>query len=122
MSNQILLVEDDQDLQTMMETKLDSWGFAAQVATTGEEALKALRKGGFKLVLLDLLLPGINGFEVLEEIKKDPKIKNIPVLIFSNLGNDGDVQKGKELGAVDYLIKSETDLGDLVERVKILLF
>ena len=88
------------------------------VANTGDEALRKVKTELPDLVLLDLILPGKDGFMVLEEIKSDPKTKKIPVVILSNLGQESDIKRGKELGAIDYLVKSDIGLMDLVAKMK----
>ncbi|MFA6099210.1 MAG: response regulator [Patescibacteria group bacterium] len=114
----ILLTEDDLSLMKIYSNKLRISGFDVSMAITGDEALRKAEIELPELMLLDLILPGKDGFLVLEELKKNPKTKNIPVIILSNLGQESDIQKGKELGAVDYLIKSDVSLAALVEKVK----
>ncbi|MDD5430802.1 MAG: response regulator [Candidatus Pacebacteria bacterium] len=115
----ILLVEDEVFLSSLLKNRFQKEGFEVVLAQTGDEALTAL-SGGQKpdLILLDLILPGKSGFEVLETIKSDPRVTKVPVMIISNLGQDSDIQKGKELGAVDYLIKTRVSIDFLVERAK----
>ena len=114
----ILLVEDDLSLLKIYSNKLKISGFDVSVAITGDEALRKVKTELPDLVLLDLILPGKDGFRVLEEIKSDPKTKKIPVVILSNLGQESDIKRGKELGAIDYLVKSDTGLMDLVAKMK----
>ena len=120
MSNtyKILLVEDDLSLLKIYSNKLKISGFDVSVAITGDEALRKVKTELPDLVLLDLILPGKDGFMVLEEIKSDPKTKKIPVVILSNLGQESDIKRGKELGAIDYLVKSDIGLMDLVAKMK----
>ena len=77
-----------------------------------------MKSGKPDLVLLDLILPGIDGFEVLSKMKEDPELQGIPVIILSNLGQRDDVQKGIDLGAKDYLIKAHFTPGEIVEKIK----
>ncbi|MCH7492604.1 response regulator [Patescibacteria group bacterium] len=114
----ILLVEDDLSLLKIYSNKLKISGFDVSVAITGDEALRKVKTELPDLVLLDLILPGKDGFMVLEEIKSDPKTKKIPVVILSNLGQESDIKRGKELGAIDYLVKSDIGLMDLVAKMK----
>ena len=114
----VLVVEDDMFLAKILSTKLEKEGFSVVLAFDGEEALNKLKKEIPDLILLDLILPKKNGFEVLEEIKLDDKLNKIPVIILSNLGQQSDVVKGKELGAVDYLIKANFSLDEVISKIK----
>lgn len=114
----VLLVEDDLSLLKIYSNKLKINGFDVSVATTGDEGLRKAQAEIPSIVLLDLILPGKDGFLVLEELKSDTKTKEIPVVILSNLGQETDIQRGKELGAEDYLVKSDVGLMDLVKKVK----
>ncbi len=82
----ILIVEDDKFLRELMSRKLNNSGFSVEVAIDGKEALKKIKEKKYEIILLDLVLPGMDGFEILGEIKKDNETKNIPVIILSNLG------------------------------------
>ncbi len=119
MTNQkkILLVEDEQSLLKIYSNKLRNSGFDVSVAITGDEALRKAQTEVPDLILLDLILPGKDGFLVLEELKQKEATKHIPVVILSNLGQQTDIDRGKLLGAVDYLVKSDVGLMDLVEKV-----
>ena len=90
-------------------------------APEGEAGLSKMKEDRPDLVLLDLILPGIDGFEVLSRMKKDPALASIPVIILSNLGQRDDVQKGIDLGAEDYLIKAHFTPGEIVEKIKVTL-
>jgi len=114
----ILLVEDDLSLLKIYSNKLKINGFDVLPATTGDEALRKAQAESPNIVLLDLIIPGKDGFVVLEELKKMEQTKNIPVIILSNLGQESDIQRGRRLGAVDYLIKSDVSLVDLVGKIK----
>lgn len=114
----VLLVEDDLSLMKIYSNKLKISGFDVSLATTGDEGLRKAKVDQPNIVLLDLILPGIDGFLVLEELKKDPLTENIPVVILSNLGQPTDIERGKRLGAIDYLVKSDVSLLDLVAKVK----
>lgn len=116
--NIILLVEDDKFLINALGDKLRQENYNVVKATNGLEALNKLREVQPDLILLDLIMPGKNGFETLEEIKKDPKLKNIPVIVLTNLGQQTDIKLCKELGAVDYLVKSDTSLKEVIEKIK----
>lgn len=116
----ILLVEDDMMLRNLCSRKLVSAGFEVDTAFDGESGLKKVSAFKPDIVLLDLVLPGIGGFEVLESIRKDqdPSIAKTPVIILSNLGQDSDISKGESLGANDYLIKATVTTNEIVERAK----
>lgn len=116
----ILIVEDDKFLSELISTKLTKEGYEVSIALDGETGLEKAKTEKPGIVLLDILLPGISGFEVLEQIKKstDPEVKNIPVLILSNFGQESKVQQGLSLGAVDYLVKANFTTGEIVEKIR----
>ena len=116
----ILLVEDDRFLRRAAEAALRRHGHTVLTAADGEEGLRVARSELPDLVLLDLIMPGLQGFEVLKLLKEDDATSSIPVIVLSNLGQDSDVQKAMEAGAVDYLIKANLALDMLIERVKAL--
>ncbi len=116
----ILVVEDDRFLRKAAEAALRRQGFTVLVASDGEEGLRLARSELPDLVLLDLIMPGLQGFEVLKLLKEDATTSAIPVIILSNLGQDSDVKKAMEAGAVDYLVKANLALDTLVARVKTL--
>jgi len=113
----ILIVEDDEFLRSLTVKRLESDGYVVAVAVDGETAVGAVTEEKPDLILLDLLLPGLNGFQVLEKIKASDETKNIPVIVFSNLGQKEDIEKAKELGANDFLIKANFTLDDVIEKV-----
>ncbi len=114
----VLLVEDDLSLMKIYSNKLRISGFDVSVATTGDEGLRKAQIELPQIILLDLILPGMDGFLVIEELKKNPVTEGIPVVILSNLGQQTDIERGKRLGAVDYLVKSDVSLVDVVAKVK----
>jgi DNA-binding response OmpR family regulator len=114
----ILIVEDEFFLRNILEKKLQAEGFDVILASDGVEAVEKTVKEVPDLILLDLILPKKNGFEVLEEIKKDPYLKNIPVIIISNLGQEIDIDRAKKFGVNEYLIKAHTSLDTVVEKIK----
>ncbi|MFA6295970.1 MAG: response regulator [Patescibacteria group bacterium] len=116
--SKILIVEDDQFLVKIYQTKLESEGFDIELALDGEEGIKKAAKFMPELILLDLILPKMNGFEVLKKLKSEEKTKNIPVIILSNLGQESDVKQGKELGAADYLVKSDHSINEIIDKIK----
>ena len=112
----ILLAEDDRFLRKAAETMLKRGGFTVLTAADGEEALRLARESAPDLMLLDLVMPKMHGFDVLAALKAAPETAGIPVIVLSNLGQDSDVQLARERGAHDYIIKSNIALEMLVER------
>jgi len=121
MARTILIIEDDKFLRELIAQKLIKEGFEISEAVDGEEGMKKVKEEKPDLVLLDLILPGVDGFEVLARIKEDPVLAAIPVIILSNLGQKEDVERGLKLGAVDYLIKAHFTPGEIIEKVKNIL-
>lgn len=117
----IMWVEDDKFLSDIIARKLSLQGCALLHATEGEEALKLVEKEMPNLILLDILLSGIDGYEILKRIKGDEKTKHIPVILLSNLGQKEDLEKGKALGAARFLIKAMVTLDEIVEEIKTVL-
>ncbi len=114
--NKILLAEDDRLICRAYEASLKQEGFDVVCAHDGEEALQKLGEFTPDLILLDLIMPNKNGFEFLEAIKPDAKLKKIPVIVLSNLGQESDIERAKALGAVGYLIKSDSSIQKIVEK------
>ena len=117
----ILVIEDDNFLRELMSKKLSSEGYDVVEAVDGEDGLKRIKETKPDLVLLDLILPGIDGFGVLAEIKQDASLAPIPVIILSNLGQKEDIEKGIKLGAVDYMVKAHFTPKEIVAKVKKIL-
>jgi CheY-like chemotaxis protein len=117
-SKEILVVEDDQFLAKVYQTKLKKEGYNVFIALDGEEALSHIKKQKPALILLDLILPKMDGFEVLEKLKNDESTKKIPVIILSNLGQDDDIERGKKLGAEDYFVKANTSLAEILKKIQ----
>jgi DNA-binding response OmpR family regulator len=113
----VLLAEDDRFLRKAAETALKRQGFTVLPAVDGEEALRMARADTPDIVLLDLIMPKLQGFEVLRALKADPVTAKIPVIILSNLGQESDVKQAMEAGAVGYFVKANLSLQDLVKRV-----
>jgi len=114
----ILIVEDDTFLLNIYKTKFEFENFKVSTAENGEVGLAEIRKKHPDLILLDILMPKMDGFAVLEELKKDKSIQNIPVILLTNLGQKDDVQKGLELGAKDYIIKAHFKPSEVLEKVR----
>ncbi len=121
MLKKILLIEDDKFLRELMNKKLLSLDYEVETAADGETGLVKIKEVKPDAVLLDLILPGINGFEVLERAKKDPETANVPVVILSNLGQAEDIERGLKLGAVDFLVKAHFTPQEIVNKLKNIL-
>jgi len=114
----ILLVEDDPFLIDIYATKLKESNYSVEVASEGEEALRKVKENNFDLVLLDIVLPKLDGWDILRQIKAESKIKNLKVIIISNLGQKEEVAKGIKLGAEKYLIKAHFTPSEVVAEIK----
>jgi len=121
MAKTILIIEDDKFLRELIVQKLIKENYETSEAADGEEGIKKIKEEKPDLVLLDLILPGIDGFEVLSRMRDDPEISSIPVIILSNLGQKEDVERGLGLGAKDYLIKAHFTPGEIIEKIKKIL-
>jgi len=120
----ILIVEDDAFLHNLLADKLEQLrknGIEVYPTFSGKEALEKAKEVHPDVVLLDVVLPGMNGFEVLEALRKDPELKDVSVIILSNLNQDKDKQRAKELGVTDYMVKANFMLEELVERIVTIL-
>jgi DNA-binding response OmpR family regulator len=117
----ILLVEDDPFLLSMYTTKFELEGFEVVTAEDGEKGLKLANKDKADIILLDILLPKMDGFEVLKELKKNQETKDVPVILLTNLSQRDDVEQGLSMGAADYLIKAHFMPSEVVEKIKKIL-
>ncbi len=113
----LLVVEDEQFLLNAYQLKFAKAGFEVKTAMDGNEAIQALRTFIPDLILLDLLLPKKDGFTFLEEIKRVKEWKHIPVIVVSNLSQEEDIQKGLQLGAVDFVVKPDITLNDIIDKI-----
>lgn len=116
--HKILLIEDDQMISSMYKTKLESDGFEVLLAENGVDGIKAAKEGKPELIMLDVIMPQLDGFSVLEALKKDKTTKNIPVVMLTNLGTEEDREKGKKLGAIDYFVKASLTPTEFSDKVK----
>ncbi len=116
--HKIIIIEDDEFLSDIYKTKFELEGFKVIAINDGEKGLKAIQTKKPDIVLLDVLLPKLDGFTILQILKKDEATKDIPVVLLTNLGQKEDVQKGLEMGAVDYLIKAHFTPGEIIEKIK----
>jgi len=121
MEKKILIIEDDKFLAQLLAKKLNQEKFQSLITPTGEEGLKKTEEENFDLIILDLLLPEMDGFEVLKKIKENEKTKKIPILILSNLGQKEEIKRGLELGATDFLVKANFTPNEIIEKVKVIL-
>ncbi len=117
----VLIIEDDGFLVQMYASKLEMEGFKVLAATDGEKGSRIIKKEHPDLILLDLLLPKKDGFEVLEELKKDKMLKDIPVVVLTNLGQKEDIERCYKLGAKDYLIKAHFIPSEVIAKLKSIL-
>ena len=115
----VLIVEDDSFLSDMYQTKFSSAGYDVHIAQDGVQCLEEL-KGGFRpdVMLLDVVMPRMDGIELLSAVKKDDNFKNIPVILLTNLGQESDVKRGMEMGAVDYLVKAHFTPSEVARKVE----
>lgn len=116
--NKILIIEDEEIILDLMQKKLSQEGYETSVAKDGKEGLKAMRGIKPDLVLLDIVMPEMGGFEVMKEMRKDSDLKNIPVIVVSNSGQPVEIDKARELGAKDWLIKTEFDPQEVIDKVR----
>lgn len=123
MAKTILVVEDDNFLSGLEAKKLKEKGYEVLTASNSDEAFAAIaeQKGAVDLVLLDLMLPGVDGFEVLKNIRKDEVVGKVPVIVFSNLYEEKDVKEATKLGISSFMVKSNFTLDELIEKIKMLI-
>ncbi|MBI2459548.1 MAG: response regulator [Parcubacteria group bacterium] len=114
----ILVVEDDSMISSMYKTKFDADGFEVFIADNGVVGLELAKQEKPDIIMLDVILPQLDGFSVLDQIKKDKAMKNIPVIMLTNLGTEEDKIKGKKMGAADYLVKASLTPGQISEKIK----
>ncbi len=117
----ILLIEDDQFLLNIMSAKLERESFRLTIAKNGKDALAEIQTSNPDLILLDITLPDINGFELLAKIKATPATSSTPVIILSNLGGPESIKQGMDMGANDYLVKVHYTPQEIIEKIKALL-
>lgn len=114
----LLLVEDDTFFREFYSAKLKAEGMEVEVASDGEEGLKKAAEVKPDLILLDIIMPKKDGFDVLQSLSQNATLKKIPVIVFSTLGQESDVEKAKKLGAIDYINKSFFDFDGLKAKIK----
>ena len=117
-TKKILIVEDERSLSELVENELDSMGFDARVAGDGELAMKLARSFDPDVIMLDLILPKKGGLEVLKELKIDPALKTIPVIVLSNLSGDESIRMAMTFGADDYFVKTQSSIFEIIGKVQ----
>lgn len=117
----VLLVEDDVFLSGIYQKKFEMEGYKVTAVDNGEKVLPEAKKKMPDIILLDILLPKMDGFTALSKLKEDEQVKNIPVILLTNLGQKDDVEKGLQMGAVDYLIKAHFKPSEVVDKIKSVL-
>ena len=117
MAKKILLIEDEKIMVNLLEKKLTKEGYDVSVAWDGKEGLLKIREVKPDLILLDIVMPKMGGFGVMEEVSKDKELKKIPIIIISNSGQSVELERAKELGVKDWLIKTEFDPQEVLDKV-----
>lgn len=117
-AKKILLIEDEELIITLLQRKLEKEGYKVFVARDGVEGMEKVRKETPDIVLLDIVMPRMGGLEVLEELRRDKKLRSIPVIVISNSGQPVELDRAKKLGARDWLIKTEFDPKEVISKVK----
>ena len=117
-NKKILSIEDDKFLSSLVAKKLSAAGYQMIHAASGEEAVKVVKEEKPALILHDILLPEMSGFDVLKTVKEDEETKDIPVILFSNLGQKEDIDKGLKLGAEKFIVKATVVLDDIVKEIE----
>ena len=118
MAKKITIVEDEEILRDLLKNKLTAEGYEVSTANDGEEGITRIKQERPDLIILDIVMPKMGGFEVMEELNKDEELAKIPVLVVSNSGQPVEIDKAKSLGAKDWLIKTEFDPQEVIDKVK----
>ena len=114
----ILLMEDEEMLASMYKTKFEKEGFKIEIASDGEAGLAKAKSTKFDVILVDIIMPKIDGFAVLKELRAMEEYKKKPILMLSNLGQEEDIEKSKKLGATDYLVKANFTPSQVLEKIQ----
>ncbi len=117
----VLIIEDDTFLQSLEVGKIKKGGYDVITASTGEEGLEKIHEPNISLILLDLMLPKFDGFDILKKVRENESLKNIPVIVFSNLSEEKEVKKAKDLGSTEFMVKSNFTLDELIDRINTIL-
>ena len=118
MAKKILIIEDEELMYNLLERKLTADGYKITVAKDGIEGMEMMKKEKPDLILLDIVMPKKNGFEVMEEMQKEKELRGIPIIVISNSGQPVEIDKARELGAKDWLIKTEFDPQEVIKKVR----
>lgn len=118
LDKKVLLVEDDQMIRTMYESKLKQAGYSVTSVDNGADGLRLALEEKPDIILLDVILPQVDGFSVLEEIRSNKDMKSLPIIMLTNLSTEEDKEKGKSLGATDYFVKASFTPAQMVEMLK----
>ncbi len=113
----IIIVEDEEILSSLLEKKLTAEGYQVETAKDGEEGLSKIRANRPDLILLDIIMPKMGGFEMLEEMQKEEGLHGIPVVVVSNSGQPVEIDRAQKLGAKDWLVKTEFDTQEVIDKV-----
>ncbi len=113
----IIIIEDEEVLCSLLEKKLTEEGYQVETAKDGEEGLSKIRANRPDLILLDIIMPKMGGFELLEEMQKDDNLRGIPVVVVSNSGQPVEIDRAQKLGAKDWLVKTEFDPQEVIDKV-----
>jgi DNA-binding response OmpR family regulator len=119
--SKILVAEDDKFLASAYRLKLGKTGHQVKIVSDGEEALEALNTFIPDIMVLDIVMPKVDGFTLLKEIRTNTNLKNVPVIVASNLGQSEDMIKATQLGATDYIVKTDLSMNDLVDKINSLV-
>lgn len=114
----ILLIEDEEMLASMYKTKFQKEGMDVDVAQDGEIGLEKAKAVNYNIILVDIIMPKLDGFATLKQLREMEQYKTLPILILTNLGQEEDIEKGKKLGATDYLIKANFTPSQVLEKIK----
>ena len=117
-NNHVLVVEDDPFYSKIYKTKLAKEQIESEIVSNGNEAIKAVKAHRPALILLDLIMPGKDGFETLAELKADPVMKDIPVIVLSNLSQEEDIKRIMDLGATEYLVKANVRIRTVIDKIR----
>ena len=118
MAKKILIIEDEKIISDLLERKLTKEGYSVVITTNGIDGLAMMRKDRPDIILLDIVMPRMGGFEVMEEMNKDETLKDIPIIVVSNSGQPVEIDRIKKMGAKDWLIKTEFNPQEVLEKVK----
>lgn len=114
----VLIVDDDPFILDMYSLKFRENGFEVATETSGKKIISEIQRARPDIILLDIVMPSIDGFEILKQIKTDPAVKHIPIIMLTNLGQKEDIERGMKLGAADYIIKAHFTPSEIVEKIK----